>query len=107
MTAVPHFAFPFRLGPGGRMAVVEQDSLDEIAQNVGILMLTRPGSRIEIPEFGTRTLLFREPGGTDVDLAASQALEWEPRAAIALQENPDRMDDLVRRVRATVSPGGE
>jgi phage baseplate assembly protein W len=87
--------------------VVEQDSVEEIMQNVSVILQTRVGTRIEIPDFGTDTLLFTIAGGSDLDTAVAQVAEWEPRAVIAFQEWPDRMDDLVRRVRLEVSRSNE
>lgn len=108
MTASPHFAFPFRLGRGGKFAVVAEDSLDEITQNVEVILRTQIGTRLEIPDFGTDTLLFEQQGGSDLDEVLVQVTEWEPRATVVAEESPDRLDDLVRRVRVVVGRiGGE
>lgn len=54
-----HLSFPFRIGPGGRMAQVrslEEHVRDEVIQ----LLLTDPGERLFLPEFGggARRLVF-------------------------------------------------
>jgi uncharacterized protein len=69
-----HLAFPFRVGADGRMATVASDAehvRDELLQ----LMLTDPGERPFLPEFGggARRLVF-EP--------TSQALEGVTRARV-------------------------
>lgn len=108
MTAtVPHLAFPFRVAPGGSFAVVEQDTVDEVAQNVEVVVRTPVGDRIEIPEFGSRQLIFGEVGGDDVQQVLAAVTVWEPRADVIAEDYPERLTDLIRRVRFTTSFGGE
>lgn len=81
MPDVPHFALPLRLGGDGRLAVLEQDSPDEIAQNVAVILATPAGSRAELPEFGSPRWDFDLPDPSDVIEAVR---EWEPRADLTL-----------------------
>lgn len=98
---VPHLAFPFRIERDGTAAVLEQDTLEEIAQSVQILMTTHEGERLEVPDYGIADLVF----GVDLDLEAvsSAVEEWEPRAAARVQDRIDEEDELVRNVFARVT----
>jgi hypothetical protein len=44
--------FPFTLGPGGAVAVVDQDSDRDIENLIAAALYTRPGERIQAPTFG-------------------------------------------------------
>ena len=58
---MPHLAFPFHIAPNGRAAVTP--SLEaHISQELQQLILTNPGERINMPEFGSgaRRLIFEE-----------------------------------------------
>lgn len=46
------FDFPFGLGPGGSVAVVDQDSDKDIENLIAAALYTRPGERIQAPTFG-------------------------------------------------------
>ena len=100
MTDVPHFDLPFRF-TASQAAVVEQDSVEEIAECVLAILLCPQGYRVELPEFGLADPTFSTPG---VDLAAvRQAVElWEPRADLLLTQRPDALDELIRRVQVLV-----
>ena len=77
MTETPHFDRPFRLS-GTRVAVVEQDSDEELVNCVWAIASTEVGSRDEAPEFGVPDLPFQETGFIDDALVAS-VQQWEPR----------------------------
>ena len=67
-----HLAFPFRIGADGRTAQVsslEQHVRDELIQ----LILTNPGERLYLPEFGAgvRRLVFDNAG--EITAAAAKA----------------------------------
>jgi uncharacterized protein len=60
----PHLAFPFRIGTDGRLATVA--SLDDhIREEIIQLVLTSPGERAFLPDFGggARRLVFEPLGG--------------------------------------------
>lgn len=99
MTDLPHFDLPFRFGP--QAAVVEQDSVEEIAECVLAILLCPQGYRVELPEFGVDDPTFSVP---DVDLEAVRAAitTWEPRADAVLSQAPDSLDELIRRVQVLV-----
>lgn len=69
-------ALPLRMA-GSRLATVETDSDEEIAQSVALLLDTRPGERRSVPEYGLPDPLF---SGVDLDVIADVVDEWEPRA---------------------------
>jgi hypothetical protein len=56
--AVRVISFPFRLGPTGSVATVEQGSDQEINEEIAVGMLTRPGERIQVPSFGVADPAF-------------------------------------------------
>ena len=59
LSAGRHLAFPFRIGPDGRTAAPASDG-DHVRDEVLQLMLTNPGERPFLPEFGggARKLVF-------------------------------------------------
>jgi phage baseplate assembly protein W len=101
VTQIPHFSQPFRFG-GPQAAVVEQDSIDEIADCVLSVLACPLGFRVELPEFGSPDLAFQTQ---PVDTASVQALveTWEPRASTLFSQQPDALDELVARVQLNVS----
>lgn len=99
---VPHFRWPFRIDPDGTAAVVEQDSADDVTQCVQVLLATRPGERVELPEYGTPDPVFAVATQHAEILAAAE--RWEPRATLAdLETFPDSVDELIRHVRSQVT----
>jgi phage baseplate assembly protein W len=81
-----HLAWPLRLvpGPGGAIyATVDQDTLEEVVQNVHLLLSTQTGERYrDAPDFGLAELVSGDP----VDMASAQAAiaAFEPRAAVRI-----------------------
>lgn len=100
---IPHLAFPFTIA-GPTANVVEQDTLDDIAQSVQIILTTLRGSRIELPNYGVEDLTFSAP--LAFEDAMSAILEWEPRASVVFEEQPGMLDALVHSAIARVSHGG-
>jgi hypothetical protein len=92
----PHLAVPFRI-IGGKTAVVEQDSVDEVRDCVFALLSTRLGSRIELPEYGIPDELFGLVAPGEIDISALLAVieEWEPRAGATGSAS---LEDLVKTV---------
>jgi len=100
MTDVPHFDLPFRFATP-RAAVVEQDSIDEIANAALAILLCPRGFRPELPEFGIDDPTFSTPG-VDADAITGALETWEPRASNAITQNPDALDELVAHVQVYV-----
>lgn len=70
--AVQLLSFPFRLQSNGRLATVEQDSDDHVAEELAIIVLSQPGERDLVPDFGVNDPAFdtvsREQVEAQVDL---------------------------------------
>jgi hypothetical protein len=107
MTDVPHFDLPFQLGPAGA-PVVEQDSIDDIANCVTAVVSTHIGWRELAPEFGVPDYTFRKtPIGAD-DIA-NWVSNQEPRALLIIDEHSDQTDTLINYINhgvSIVSKGG-
>ncbi len=93
----PHFALPFRFA-GTSVAVVEQDSPDNIAMCVEAVCRYRQGDRPEEPNFGRPKDLEFAKGALDLEALSKQISESEPRATYLLTEHPDLFDSAVRQV---------
>lgn len=93
---IPHLKWPIRFTSRGA-DVVEQDSMDDIAQCLLAILRTPQGLRHDLPDFGIPDLLFRE-GGVDIAGIQEAIEEWEPRALTFITENPDEFDEMIRRV---------
>lgn len=92
----PHIKLPFQLA-GSVVAVVEQDSPEEIEQNVEVILRYPLGFRPELPDFGVRDLTFAE-GHPDLNEIQTAIALWEPRADALLESQPDLLDSLVAHV---------
>lgn len=101
---VPHLALPFRIHANGSANVLEQDTRDEVAQSVRVLVSTREGERIEVPAYGIPDLVFDVQSPEHIIDGAVE--EWEPRASIVLEEEPDLLDELIRNLRVRVAQEG-
>jgi phage baseplate assembly protein W len=77
---VPHFALPFRVTAAGSVAVVEQDTFEEIAQCVGVLFSTTRGERLELPDYGIPNPVFQAEAAVNTAELAMAVKQWEPRA---------------------------
>lgn len=92
-TVTPKIAFPFQM-EGSEVACVEQDSIEEIADCVEVVVRTRPGQRYDDPEFGLRdpTFTMRDAQAHDLEAIKAEIIEWEPRAHSVLEH--DQQADL-------------
>ena len=72
-----HLALPLRLASDGRFAALDQDTPEEVAQSVALLLATRPGERRSVPGFGMVDPLG---AGLDPSAVADAIEEWEDRA---------------------------
>jgi phage baseplate assembly protein W len=102
---VPQLAYPLRIDPAsGTFAVVEQDSVDDVAGCVEVVLRTRVGDRDELPEFGIPDLTFLELP-LDLDDLVDMVSLWEPRAELLIEEAPQVLNDLTTRLQITVGVG--
>jgi phage baseplate assembly protein W len=80
----PHFAYPFRRGSNGKVAVVEQDSTEHIMSCETLIVACPQGFRLDRPEFGIPWPEYRntiDPG----EITAAMR-EFEPRSRLNAQE---------------------
>jgi hypothetical protein len=97
----PHFDIPFRLA-GSSIAVVEQDSIEDVTDCVVVIASTPVGWRDEAPTFGIPDqALVRQP--LDVAELGRDIGTQEPRALLILDERPDQVDELIDRINIGVS----
>lgn len=97
----PHFDLPFRI-VGPSVAVVEQDTIDDVGNCVVVIAATPIGWRDEVPTFGIPDLaLLRQP--LDAQEVAREIGSQEPRALLIADERPDQYDELIDRINIGVS----
>lgn len=105
MPDTPHFAFPMQRAPTGAIATVEQETVGEIEACVLAIVHTRAGELDDQPDFGLSEYTFmQQPIGRE--LVAEEILRTEERAALYIEEYPDRLDALVDNLNIVVA-GGE
>lgn len=100
----PHFDVPMRIF-NGRYAVVEQDSVDDVANCVEVLLATHFGQRPEAPDFGVPDLTFKNQP-LNIETIRDMIADGEPRAAVILRERPDAYDYLIERITIEVGVRG-
>jgi phage baseplate assembly protein W len=96
MPDTPKLSIPLTI-TDGRIAQIEQDSEEEIAQCVSAVLRTELGQRIELPSYGLADQAFTE-GGADLDAIRSAVEEFEPRAETLTTE---AFDGILSRVQVT------
>ena len=94
MAIVPHFAFPLRLDGSGHIAIVQQDSVDDILGCVFMALKTPIGSRPYVPNFGVDDYTFATAPVRLSEIQA-QVIASEPRAEINLSE---KVNELVETI---------
>lgn len=101
--AVEHFDFPFRFSNQSKhVAVVDQDSVDDVANCVMAAVITDFGSRDEVPTFGVPDQLFKlQP--LSLEIIVNAVSEWENRAELVLTQQTDSRDSLVDNILAVVN----
>jgi phage baseplate assembly protein W len=101
MPRIPQLELPIRFtSSSGRLvlAVVEQDSLDEIATNVATILLFPKGHRDDKPAFGNPDQAFAK--AISLEMIKQAIVTWEPRAEML---STLELEDLVARVTVLVS----
>lgn len=83
----PHLKWPLRF-EGDHMAVVEQDSIEEIEQCVEAIVRYPLGFRDELPEFGLSDQTFLQ-GGVNVEVVRAVIERWEPRVDLTISSDFD------------------
>jgi len=92
-------AWPFRMGGynSSEIPYVEQDSPEEITQNVAMIYSVHKGDLVDEPDLGIPDPTFTD-GVSEAELVAV-AQQWEPRAAVNFSR-----DELVRLIQ-TIDAG--
>jgi len=104
---VPHIAWPVRM-QGTSLAVVEQDTLDDVTQCVRVICSTPLGSRTDDPELGLPDQTFAQ-GGADPDAIVDAVARSEERAEVEVDSTLDE-NELARgrdRLAVRVALAGE
>jgi phage baseplate assembly protein W len=98
----PHFTNNLTLDPFGQFAVNPQDSYDEIAASVSMVVGALIGERTMLPEFG-----IEDPTFTEIDTASiEQEIEkWEPRANVSVSAIYDDYNNASLSVSITSNLG--
>lgn len=89
-------SYPFRLSPIGRVATVTQGSAEAAAEEIAQLVLTEPGERPLVPEYGINDPTF---GRIDVGDIAAAVQIWGPGVAVTGAETKD--DSTTETMRVT------
>jgi hypothetical protein len=94
---LPHFAFPFRRDAKGRVAVVEQETVEHYSAQANVVIRCPTGFRNERPEFGWPHPEFQT---VPLDLGPLEfALrKFVPRSTVRAEEYADAADAAVRNV---------
>lgn len=100
-----HLALPLALGQDGFFATLAQDSTPEVLQSVKVILLTEPGERLAVPEFGTDSGAFVPVDANQVTAAIDR---WDTRANPDVSIRAAGLDGVTRgrvAVAATLSDG--
>jgi phage baseplate assembly protein W len=86
---------------GASLAVVEQDSIDDVTQCVRVICSTPQGSRTDDPELGVPDQTFAQ-GGADPDAIVDAVARSEERAEIEIDATLDERELAQGRDRLAV-----
>lgn len=75
-----HLAVPFRYDATGSAVTIAQDSIDDVAQCVRVLLSTPTGTRVEQFDYGIPDPTFTDDAALVAQITGAVA-RWEPRAA--------------------------
>jgi phage baseplate assembly protein W len=98
---IPRLDFPVSYN-GANPAQIEQDSQEDILNCVEVVLSTREGERLEVPEFGLPDLTFNLQPLT-LSLIETALSRFEPRATTVANQNPALYDEKVAQVIVGVS----
>lgn len=105
MDDVPHLSLPLRL-IGQGLATVDQDTVEELANNVRAIVSFGRGERLDDESFGIEPIVFGSVPLNLNDIEATIAT-YEPRATVSVTENFDVSDPTADRVSIEVSMPGD
>jgi hypothetical protein len=84
----PHFAFPFAFQADGSAAVVQQDTVEEVAACVANVAICPQGFRTDQPAFGVPDPSFANLA-IDTQPVEAALTTWEPRAAVSITQQDE------------------
>lgn len=93
MADVPHFAFPFHRGPSGQVVEVDQDSADDVAARVVVLLSYPLGFLDRLPTFGVVEQLFDRVNLNELRAALA---EWDLDVGLLADEDLERFITYVQ-----------
>jgi hypothetical protein len=96
--AIPHLELPIRRGAHGGLVAVEQDTLEDVASCVRLVLHTPLGHIDANPDLGRPELAFMPTSADELRALIERA---EPRVDLLVEDN--RLTDLVREVRVEVA----
>lgn len=101
----PHFAFPFAFDAvSARPVIREQRSIEEIEDCLEVLLSTELGERIEEPDYGIPSPVFRQQGSSNEEIASAIA-RWEPRLPVDVDTT--EFQDMVETIRVRIGSEGQ
>lgn len=93
---VPHLAWPIQITSTGREVVVEQDTLEEVAQHAEAACRVLRGSLDHDPEVGTSDQAHRKRGIDTARLAAEiTATDGRDSTRAVIDQRMDAMEAIV------------
>jgi len=102
-----HLTVPMTLSATGSYGCVDQDSPADVTSCVQVLLRTRVGERLEVPQFGVPDPTFMAAGQGWAGVLEQAVQRWEPRAAgaaIPIVINADGTATV--QVGVPTTPGG-
>lgn len=99
---IPHFAYPFGRGDNGKVAVVEQDTIEDVMACENVIVRCPIGFREERPDFGWAFPTF-QTGELDLSSLTSALAQFEPRGDADVTPWEDEANAAVRNVTVEVS----
>lgn len=103
--SIPHFDLPFRMSAqsgGISPAIVEQDTIEDVANCCEMGLRYRQTERFLVPTFGLTDPVFQEQP-IDTATMIAEVLHHEPRGQMLMDQEPDAIDVLIVRVNTEVS----
>jgi hypothetical protein len=93
------FGLPYPIQKDPRGLLYPQRGVSQIRSDLLVLLLTNPGERVMLPEFGTplRTLMFEQNDGTIETQAREMIINsiklWEPRIVVSAIDVSSDIDE--------------
>jgi phage baseplate assembly protein W len=102
-------AFPFRVGPNGRIAWSAGEK--NIREDIMVILMTEPGERVMLSSFGAglRSMLFEPNDPTTRSriqgMIATALTQWEPRISlqsVSVEQDPNDLQSVIATITYTL-----